>query len=143
MTMRPIITGLALLGALAFAQGAQAQTTTDSSANTPATTPGSAMDKTLGTNATGTNPNGANAGVNAAGGDSNQAIATTTANAMQPAHGANSFSQGEAQGRIANHGFQNVSSLRKDADGVWRGTATKDGQQVQVWLDYKGNVGQQ
>jgi hypothetical protein len=26
---------------------------------------------------------------------------------------------------------------------VWRGTATKDGQSVQVWLDYKGNTGQQ
>jgi hypothetical protein len=41
------------------------------------------------------------------------------------------------------HGFQNVSGLRKDDGGVWRDTATKDGQQVQVWFDYKGNVGQQ
>ncbi len=82
-------------------------------------------------------------GANAAGGDNNQAVATTSANAPQPAHGANSFSKGEAVRRIARHGFQNVSNLRKDGTAAWRGTAIKDGQQVQVWLDYKGNVGQQ
>jgi hypothetical protein len=32
---------------------------------------------------------------------------------------------------------------KKDGDGVWRGMGKKDGQQVSVWLDYKGNVGQQ
>ena len=81
-------------------------------------------------------------GVNAASGNNNQAVATTNANAPQPAHGANSFTIGEARRRIAGQGFQNVSGLRKD-NGVWRGTATKDGQQVSVWLDYKGNIGQQ
>jgi len=28
----------------------------------------------------------------------------------------------------------------KDKDGIWRGTATKDGTQAQVGLDYQGNV---
>lgn len=110
--------------------------------NPPGTALGRATDRTLGTNATGTNPGGSNTGTNAAGGDTNQAVATTNANAPQPARGANSFSIGEARHRIADHGFQNVNDLHKDAMGVWRGTATKDGQQVQVWLDYKGNVGQ-
>ena len=32
-------------------------------------------------------------------------------------------------------------SLTKNG-GVWRGTATKAGQSAQIWLDYKGNVGQ-
>ena len=109
----------------------------------PGSGPGAAVDRTSGTNATGTNPAGSNAGTSAAGGDNNQAVVTTSANAPQPAHGANSFSKGEAGRRIARQGFQDVSDLRKDGTGVWRGTATKGGQHVQVWLDYKGNVGQQ
>ena len=41
--------------------------------------------------------------------------------------------------------LDNDSSVRstvwKDTDGVWRGQADKDGTNVAVWLDYKGNVG--
>ena len=103
---------------------------------------GRAADGTLGTNTTGTNPASTNTGTAAASGNDNQAVATTNANAPQPAHGANSFTKGQATARFERRGFQNVSSLRKD-NGVWRGTATKDGQQISVWLDYKGNVGQQ
>jgi putative membrane protein len=33
-----------------------------------------------------------------------------------------------------------VSGLRKDDQGVWRGTATKDGRSVNVSLDFQGNV---
>jgi hypothetical protein len=141
MTMKTLIAGLALIGGLATAQGAYAQNANDS-ANHPAAAAGRAADQTLGTNTTGTNPNGAMAGQGAAAGNSNQAVATTNENAAQPAHGANSFTKGEARRRIASHGFQKVSGLRKDNQGVWRGTATKDGTQTQVWLDYKGNVGQ-
>ena len=141
--MRSAITTLALLGALAASPAVLAQNTTSPSTNSPGTGAGRATDSTLGTNMTGTNPSGANAGQNAAGGDSNQAVATTTANAMQPAHGANSFSQAQARDRFANRGFQDVSNMKLDQDGVWRGTATKDGQQIDVWLDYKGNIGQQ
>ncbi len=83
-----------------------------------------------------------NTGTAAASGDRNQAVATTGANAPQPAQGANSFSQGEAQRRIGTAGFQGVGALTKDPGGVWRGTATKDGRSVGVWLDYKGNIGQ-
>lgn len=85
-----------------------------------------------------TNDNGAAS----ASGDHNQAVATTSADAPQPAHGANSFSHGEARRRIESHGFQKVVSLHKDGNGIWWGQGTKDGQQVGVWLDYKGNVGQ-
>ncbi len=87
-------------------------------------------------------PVNGNKGTTAASGNGNQAVATTNANAQHPAHGANSFSRGEARTRIAGHGFQNVSDLHKDNNGVWRGKAMKDGQPVSVWLDYKGNVGQ-
>ncbi len=79
----------------------------------------------------------------AASGDTNQAVVTTGANADQPAKGANSFTMGQARHRIAKKGYSHVKGLAKDGDGVWRGTATKDGQPIQVWLDYKGNVGQQ
>jgi putative membrane protein len=37
-------------------------------------------------------------------------------------------------------GFINVSNLKKDDNGVWRGRATKDGKTVDVSLDYQGNV---
>ena len=76
--------------------------------------------------------------------DGNEAVATGRRDgADRPARGANSFSEGQARDRIADRGFQNVSNLRKDDDGIWHGTATKDGKQVSVWLDYKGEVGQQ
>ena len=83
-----------------------------------------------------------NTGTAAAAGDRNQALATTGANAPQPARGANSFSEGEARRRIESGGFSGVGALHKDDGGVWRGTATKNGASAQVWLDYKGNVGQ-
>ena len=79
----------------------------------------------------------------AAGGNNNQAVATTGANAPQPAAGANSFTQDEAQGRLTREGYANVSDLAKDDKGVWRGTAARDGKPVRVWLDYKGNIGQE
>lgn len=66
--------------------------------------------------------------------DRNQAVATT---------GGDSFSEGEAAARLERSGFQGVSALTKGDGGVWRGSKRKDGQAVQVWLDYKGNAGQQ
>lgn len=83
-----------------------------------------------------------NSGAAAASGDRNQAVTTTGANAGQPARGSNSFTQNEARRRLERSGFQGIGSLTKDSGGVWRGAATKDGQPVQVWLDYKGNTGQ-
>jgi len=77
----------------------------------------------------------------AASGNSNQAVATTQANAPAPARGANSFTMGEARSRIEKNGFSDVSGLAKDDQGVWRGKATKGGATASVWLDYKGNVG--
>ena len=83
-----------------------------------------------------------NRGAAAAGGDRNQAVATTDANAAEPARGASSFTEGQARGRFEDKGYTGVTSLAKGDDGMWQGTATKDGASVQVWLDYKGNVGQ-
>ena len=57
-----------------------------------------------------------------------------------PVAGANSFTEGQAKSRIESNGFANVSELRKDDQGVWRGKATKDGRAVAVSLDFQGNV---
>jgi putative membrane protein len=57
-----------------------------------------------------------------------------------PLPGANSFTEGQARSRIESAGFTNVTGLRKDDQGIWRGQAEKDGKSVKVSLDYKGNV---
>ena len=141
---------LVLAGGL-LATAAAAQTTTPPSNSTaPAgtTTPGAPLTAAPNTNpSTGTVPGAGaidrNTGPAAAAGDRNQAVATTGANAPQPAKGANSFSDGEARRRIESSGYSTVADLKKDDDGVWHGSATKEGAKVGVWLDYKGNIGQQ
>ena len=57
-----------------------------------------------------------------------------------PVAGRNSFTAGEAKSRIEKMGFANVTDLKKDDNGVWRGRAMKDGKTVDVSLDYQGNV---
>ncbi len=59
---------------------------------------------------------------------------------VMAAKGRNSFTESQAQGRITKAGYTGVSKLVKDPNGVWQGTATKGGAQVNVALDYKGNV---
>ncbi len=54
--------------------------------------------------------------------------------------GANSFTEGQARTRLEGAGFTNVTGLVKDADGIWRGTAMKDGKSMTVGFDYKGNI---
>jgi hypothetical protein len=57
-----------------------------------------------------------------------------------PLEGANSFTEGQAQDRIVATGFTNVSALKKDDKGIWRGTAEVDGKSANVAVDFKGNV---
>ena len=83
-----------------------------------------------------------NTGTAAASGDRNQAVTTTTANAPEPARGASSYTESQARGRLEEKGFAAVTGLVKDDDGVWRGTAQKGGTAAQVWMDYKGNIGE-
>lgn len=54
--------------------------------------------------------------------------------------GATSFTEGEARTHIVHAGYDSVTGLSKGKDGVWRGTAMKNGAQVNVGLDFKGNV---
>jgi hypothetical protein len=137
MTRTMLTLAATLLAGSALAQTTPGNTAPGATSNAPM----QGVSPSTGT-APGTGLVGRNSGTAAASGDRNQAVATTGANAPQPARGSNSFSQGEAQRRIGAAGFQNVGALTKDDGGVWRGTATKDGRSVGVWLDYKGNTGQ-
>src|ERR1700722_16314173 len=47
---------------------------------------------------------------------------------------------GQAKSQIEQAGYSNVSGLRKDLKGVWRGNAVKDGLTVEVRVDANGNV---
>ena len=57
-----------------------------------------------------------------------------------PLSGANSFTEGQAKDRIVAAGFATVSALKKDDKGIWRGTAMQAEKQVNVAVDFKGNV---
>jgi hypothetical protein len=61
-------------------------------------------------------------------------------NAAAPVAGANSFTVAEARKQIEAKGYTRVAGLRKGKDGVWRGTASKDGKKGPISVDYQGNV---
>ena len=63
-----------------------------------------------------------------------------TVNADGPSRGANSFTEGQARGHIEHGGFTHISKLSKDSNGLWRGTAMKNGHRVSVAVDFKGDV---
>ena len=46
----------------------------------------------------------------------------------------------QAKSQIEGKGYTNVAGLKKDDKGVWRGTATMNGNTGPVSLDYQGNV---
>ncbi len=58
-----------------------------------------------------------------------------------PVKGANSFTEREARRRIEARGFTQVTGLRKDGDGIWRGRGVRSGAAVDVYCDYRGHVG--
>lgn len=62
------------------------------------------------------------------------------ADAGAPLKGANSFTEGQAKDRAIAWGATEVKDLTKDADGIWRGTATMEGKPTELAVDYKGNV---
>jgi len=66
---------------------------------------------------------------------------SSPATAAQPlTPGANSFMESQARAAIAAKGFGDISPLVNDKHGIWRGTATRNGQTVHVSVDYKGHV---
>lgn len=65
---------------------------------------------------------------------------STDAAAAALLEGSNSFTESQAKNRIVAQGMTDVSALKKDDKGVWRGTAMSQGKSVNVGVDYKGNV---
>jgi hypothetical protein len=61
-------------------------------------------------------------------------------NSNAPVAGRNSFTEGQAKSRIEGAGYSNVTDLKKDDNGVWRGKASKGGSSTQVSVDFQGNV---
>jgi hypothetical protein len=152
------------LAAVVLAAPAVAQTTTTSPSTAPATNapvtvapgaggapsivPGTNTGGTLGT--TGPTLPGVTTNTPAQRNSTNNnaasppAVTTSNANrktAAAPVKGANSFTMNEARRRIEAGGFTQVTGLKKDRDGIWRGTGMRDGASVPVYCDYQGNVG--
>ena len=61
-------------------------------------------------------------------------------NSDKPVSGANSFTESQAKSKIEQAGYTDVTSLKKDDNGVWRGKAKKGGSSINVSLDFQGNV---
>ena len=61
-------------------------------------------------------------------------------NSNAPVAGRNSFTEGQAKSKIEGAGFSNVTELKKDDNGVWRGKASKGGTSSSVSVDFQGNV---
>ena len=60
-----------------------------------------------------------------------------------PLPGANSFTENQVRQRLESGGFTAVAGLRKTEEGIWRGTATRNGATTPVAVDYRGNIFQQ
>lgn len=61
-------------------------------------------------------------------------------NSNAPVAGRNSFTESQAKSAIEKAGYNNVSGLKKDDNGVWRGRATKGGSTTDLSVDFQGNV---
>lgn len=46
----------------------------------------------------------------------------------------------QARERIDKQGYTAVTGLKQDAQGLWHGSATKDGKTVEIMLDTEGKV---
>ena len=61
-------------------------------------------------------------------------------NSNAPVAGRNSFTEGQAKSKIEEAGYTNVTALKKDDNGVWRGKAKKGSALSDVSVDFQGNV---
>jgi len=141
-----------VFGAPAIAQST-AQTTSPSTTpttNAPMTGTGTTGTGTMGTGTMGTTLPGVSTNTPSqrspdnTTGASPPAVTTSNANrktAAAPVRGRNSFTMNEARRRIEAGGFSQVTGLKKDQDGIWRGTGMRSGAMVPVYCDYQGNVG--
>ena len=54
--------------------------------------------------------------------------------------GANSFTEAQARSAIEKQGYAVVGPMSQDAQGIWSATATRNGAESKVSVDYKGAV---
>ncbi|WP_425995848.1 hypothetical protein [Caulobacter sp. DWR1-3-2b1] len=71
----------------------------------------------------------------------NEAVDTTpTTGESGPTPGASSYTEAQAKSAIESAGYAEIGSLTQNANGIWQGSAMKDGKAVTVSVDYKGAV---
>lgn len=63
--------------------------------------------------------------------------------AAAPVPGKNSFTKKQTAKRLRDHGYSGVKGLTKDDQGIWHGTALKNGASVNVNVDFQGNITEQ
>ena len=74
-------------------------------------------------------------------GPNNSAVnSPSQSNSNAPVAGRNSFTEGQAKSKIEDAGYANVTELKKDDNGIWRGRASKGGSATAVSVDFQGNV---
>jgi uncharacterized membrane protein YdfJ with MMPL/SSD domain len=71
---------------------------------------------------------------------STPSTSTQSGSQQPPVAGANSFTEAQAKDRIEKAGYANVTNLKKDDQGIWRASAKQGDKQVNVALDFQGNV---
>ena len=77
-------------------------------------------------------------GLLAASGPNNNAVNSPGQNnSNAPVAGSNSFTEGQAKSKIEEAGYSNVSDLKKDDNGIWRGTASRGGSSSSVSVDFQ------
>jgi hypothetical protein len=139
--MRTTIYGLALLGGAAVAGPALAQTSPAAPDRNPPAATMQDSTRPAAPAPTPSNPGGTTTmGPATDSGQSAVRVDEGTRTAATPQPGANSFTEGQARGRIEAAGFSNVTDLTKDDQGIWRGRGMRDGRQVNVALDFTGAV---
>jgi protein CpxP len=52
----------------------------------------------------------------------------------------NSYTQAQVEERLRAAGFTAIRDVRKDDDGIWRGSAELNGQAVEFGVDYRGSI---
>lgn len=129
-----------------------ATTTTPGVMTTPGTVPSTEPRGPGGTTMTPASPGtgsptgSSNSAVNPPGNAPSSVNASGTATLVPASaleRGANSFTEGQARSRLEGAGLMNVTDLAKDDQGIWRGKAMRNGQNVTVGFDYKGNIAAQ
>jgi hypothetical protein len=57
-----------------------------------------------------------------------------------PLEGANSFTEAQVTSRLEENGFTEITGLKLDDKGIWRGKAKHQGAMLDVAVDYRGNI---